>query len=80
MARGKVYSYSYDQQQANKIMNYITIYPNCIRKDIIKDCITNAHRLKYLSDQGLIKLPDPTPEGLRNGLKLRKENELQTIT
>jgi hypothetical protein len=80
MAKGKVYSYSYDQQQADRIMNYIRMYPNCIRRDIVKDCITNEHRLKYLAQQGLIKLPDPMPRGLRNGLKFRKQNEKQTQT
>jgi hypothetical protein len=75
-----MYTYTQDQQQADKIMNYIRYYPNCIRKDIIKNCITNAHRLKYLENQGLIKLPDPMPRGLRNGLKLRTQNEKQKQT
>jgi hypothetical protein len=74
-----MYTQLEDQRQAEFFKMYMTTHPYCTRKNIIKDCITNAHRLKYLSDQGLIKLPDPTPEGLRNGLKLRKENELQTI-
>jgi hypothetical protein len=75
-----MYTQLEDKRQAEFFKMYMTTHPNCTRKNIIKDCITNAHRLKYLSDQGLIKLPDPTPEGLRNGLKLRKKNELQTIT
>ena len=74
-----MYTQLEDKRQVEFFKRYMTTHSNCTRKDIIKDCITNAHRLKYLSDQGLIKLPDPTPEGIRNGLKLRKENELQTI-
>lgn len=66
MARGKVYSYSYDKQQAEKINTYIKANPNATRKLITKDCITNAHRLKYLEQEGLITLPPPTPRGLRN--------------
>ena len=69
-----------DRRQAEFFKRYMTTHPNCIRKDIIKDCITNAHRLKYLSDQGLIKLPYPMPRGLRNGLKFRTQNEKQKQT
>jgi hypothetical protein len=75
-----MYTYLQDQQQADKIMNYIRYYPDCTRKDIIKNCTTNAHRLKYLESQGLIKLPPPMPRGLRNGLKVRTQNESQTNT
>jgi len=74
-----VYTQLEDKRQVEFFKRYMTTHPHCTRKDIIKDCITNAHRLKYLSDQGLIKLPDPTPEGLRNGLKLRKENAVKQI-
>jgi hypothetical protein len=73
MARGKVYSYSYDKQQADKIMTYIRMNPNCTRKNIIIDCITNAHRLKFLETEKLITLPKPLPYGERNGL-FRKSN------
>jgi hypothetical protein len=66
MARGKVYSYSYDKQQANKINAYIKANPNATRKLIRSDCITNHHRLQYLEQQGLITLPPPTPRGERN--------------
>jgi len=69
-----------DKRQAEFFKMYMTTHSNCTRKDIIKDCITNAHRLKYLSDQGLIKLPDPMPRGLRNGLKFRTQNEKQKQT
>ena len=71
-----MYTQLEDKRQAEFFKMYITTHPNCTRKNIIKDCITNAHRLKYLSDQGLIKLPNPMPKGLRNGSKLRKGNEL----
>lgn len=66
MARGKVYSYSYDKQQADRINTYIKANPNATRKLIIVGCITNHHRLKYLEQQGLITLPPPTPCGERN--------------
>lgn len=75
-----MYTILEERRQAEFFNRYMTTHPNCTRKDIIKDCITNAHRLKYLSDQGLIKLPDPMPRGLRNGFKVRKQNELQTNT
>ena len=75
-----MYTQLEDRRQAEFFNRYITAHPNCIRKDIIKDCITNAHRLKYRSDQGLVKLPDPMPRGLRNGLKFRKQNEKQEQT
>ena len=61
-----MYTYTQDQQQADKIMNYIRYNPYCTRKDIIINCITNAHRLKYLEQQGLIVLPDPMPRHKRN--------------
>lgn len=73
MAKGKVYSYSYDQQQADKIMAYIRMYPSCTRKQITIDCITNAHRLKYLELEGLIHLPPPMPREIRN--KEYRENK-----
>lgn len=79
MAKGKVYSYSYDQQQANKIMNYIRMYPNSLRKDIIKGCITNHHRLMYLEKEGLITLPSPMDRGLRNGKKIN-EGKLNEVS
>ena len=41
-----------DRRQAEFFKRYITTHPDCIRKDIVKDCITNGHRLKYLEQQG----------------------------
>jgi len=55
-----------DTRQANKINAYINANPNATRKLIIKDCITNWYRLKYLEQQGLIALPTPTPHNIRN--------------
>ena len=55
-----------DARQADKINAYIKANPNATRKLILKDCITNRHRLKYLALQGLITLPPPTPRGERN--------------
>lgn len=55
-----------DVNYAKKVNAYIKANPNATRKLITKDCITNAHRLKYLEEQGLITLPPPTPRGLRN--------------
>ena len=66
MARGKVYSYSYDKQQAERINTYIKANPNATRKLIIVGCITNHHRLKYLEQEGYIVLPLATPRGIRN--------------
>jgi hypothetical protein len=55
-----------DANQAKKINAYIKANPNATRKLIMRDCITNPYRLKYLEQQGLITLPPPTPRGLRN--------------
>jgi hypothetical protein len=55
-----------DAKHANKINAYIKVNPNATRKLIIKDCITNWYRLKYLEQQGLIALPAPTPHNIRN--------------
>jgi hypothetical protein len=75
-----MYTLLEDKKQAEFFKMYMTAHPDCIKKNIIKDCYTNYHRLKYLEQQGLIKLPDPMPRGLRNGLKFRKQNEKQTQT
>ena len=73
MARGKVYSFSYDKKQAEKIMQYVNHNPQAHRKQIANDCITNFHRLKYLEQEGLITLPKPLSYGERNGIS-RKNN------
>jgi hypothetical protein len=75
-----MYTQLEDRRQAEFFKMYMTTHPQCTRKEIIKNCITNAHRLKYLSKQGLIKLPNPMPRGLRNGLKVRTQNEKQKQT
>lgn len=56
MARGKVYSASYDREQAKRINRILLSYPYITQKELCKACITNAHRLKYLEQQGLINL------------------------
>ena len=56
MARGKVYSVNYDREQAKRINKIILSYPYITQKALCRACITNAHRLKYLEQQGLIKL------------------------
>ena len=68
MAKGKVYSVSYDKEQALKIMAYVKNNPTAHRTKIAKDCITNFHRLKYLEQEGLVHLPKPLSYGERNGL------------
>ena len=73
MARGKVYSVSYDKEQALKIMAYVKNNPTAHRTKIAKDCITNFYRLKYLEQEGLVHLPKPLSYGERNGLA-RKDN------
>lgn len=47
----------------------MALHPDCTLKNIIQDCVTNRHRLTALESQGYLKLPKPTPYGLRNGLK-----------
>jgi hypothetical protein len=78
MAKGKRYSVTYDMEQARKINHILLSYPDITRKVLCKTCITNAHRLKYLEQEGLIKLPPPMDRGLRNGLKINegKNNEV----
>lgn len=56
MARGKVYSASYDREQAKRINRILLSYPYITQKALCRACITNAHRLKYLEQQGLINL------------------------
>jgi hypothetical protein len=56
MARGKVYSVNYDREQAKRINRILLSYPYITQKALCRACITNAHRLKYLEQQGLIKL------------------------
>lgn len=73
MARGKVYSVTYDKEQSLKIMAYVNNNPTAHRKKIAKDCITNFHRLKYLEQEGFVNLPKPLSYGERNGLS-RKSN------
>jgi hypothetical protein len=55
-----------DANQARKINAYIKANPNATRKLITKHCTTNAHRLKYLEQEGYIVLPLATPRGIRN--------------
>jgi len=55
-----------EQRQAEFIKRYMTMHPNCTRKDIIQDCVTNLHRLKSLERQGYLSLPPVTPYGMRN--------------
>jgi primosomal protein N' len=56
MAKGKRYSVSYDKEQAKRINKILLSYPYITQNQLCKACITNAHRLKYLEQQGLIKL------------------------
>jgi hypothetical protein len=55
-----------EQRQAEFIKRYMTTHPTCTRKDIIRDCVTNLHRLKSLEQQGYLRLPPATPHGMRN--------------
>lgn len=55
-----------DIKQADRVNAYIKANPNATRKLVMKDCITNPRRLKYLEQVGLITLPPPTPRGERN--------------
>lgn len=55
-----------EQRQAEFIKRYMTTHPTCTRKDIIRDCVTNLHRLKSLEQQGYLSLPPATPYGMRN--------------
>ena len=63
-----MYSEADSIRQAYFIKQYIEDHPNCTRKDIIQNCVTNAHRIARLERQGFIKLPKPLPFGERNGL------------
>jgi hypothetical protein len=56
MAKGKVYSVNYDREQAKRINRILLSYPYITQKELCRACITNYHRLKYLEQQGLIKL------------------------
>jgi hypothetical protein len=56
MARRKVYSVSYDREQAKRINKILLSYPLITQKELCRACITNWHRLKYLEQEGLIKL------------------------
>lgn len=60
-----------DLRHAVKIMTYLKMNPHATRKMIVKDCSTNAHRIKYLEQEKLITLPPPTPYGQRNRMHLR---------
>jgi hypothetical protein len=77
MAKGKKYSVTYDMEQARKINHILLSYPDITQKALCKACITNAHRLKYLEQEGLIKL-SRKDRRLRNGLKINegKNNEV----
>jgi hypothetical protein len=57
-----------EQRKANFIKNYIETHPNCTRKDIVQNTVTDWMRLKYLERKGYFKLPTLTPIGERNGL------------
>ena len=56
MVKRKLYSASYDKSQAAKINKILLSYPDITQKELCRACITNWHRLKYLEQQGLIKL------------------------
>ena len=66
-----MYSIEAEKKQVDRINNYIQHNTSATIMEIARDCITNWHRLKYLESNGLIKLPNPTPYGERNG-KFRK--------
>jgi hypothetical protein len=61
-----------DQRQAKFITQYIKSHPYCILKEIIQDCVVTRSRLKYLKNNGYLKLPQPIPFGLRNKVRARK--------
>jgi hypothetical protein len=61
-----------DERQAKFVRAYLEKNPHCIIKDVIQDCVMARSRLKYLEQQGLIRLPDPTPRQFRNGLKWKE--------
>jgi hypothetical protein len=56
-------------KHAKKINDYLASNPKATRKSIERDCIVAPTRVRFLANAGYIKLPDPTPYGLRNGLK-----------
>ena len=56
MAKRKVYSVSYDKSQAAKINKIMLSYPDITQKELCRACITNWYRLKYLEQEGLIKI------------------------
>ena len=45
-----------DKQQAHKVNEILRSNPSITQKELCKKIITNWHRLKYLQEQGLIKL------------------------
>jgi hypothetical protein len=55
-----------EQRKANFIKNYIETHPNCTRKDIVQNTVTDWMRLLYLERKGYLSLPPATPHGLRN--------------
>jgi hypothetical protein len=65
-----------DANQARKINAYMKANPNATRKLIIKGCVTNYHRLKYLEQEGYIVLPLATPCGVRNKVNRHASKKL----
>jgi hypothetical protein len=61
-----MYTVLEERRQAEFIKGYMNTHPNCTRKEIIKECVTNFHRLKKLESQGYLNLPPVTPHGMRN--------------
>jgi hypothetical protein len=55
-----------EQRKANFIKNYIETHPNCNRKEIVQNTVTDWMRLLYLERKGYFTLPKLTPHGERN--------------
>ena len=45
-----------DQRKANFIKNYISTHPNCTRKELMQETVITWTRLKYLEQEGYLKL------------------------
>lgn len=51
-----LYSVLDDRRQAHKVNEVLQAEPNITQKELYSRCITNWYRLKYLEQQGYIKL------------------------
>ena len=61
-----MYTQLEDKRKADDILFYMSKNSGATIKNIVDSCYVNFHRLKQLEKDGYLKLPDPTPRGLRN--------------